>query len=264
MDILLEAYSYISFEERCRAMYGILREIIEYAGKHGREIVSTVARAERDTLARGERPAPDDWVGINYAQVGRNAHGGIELSYPIHPLGDPIGIVAWDLPSQRARKVPGRKLTRYRTTHYGRFVPTRSVQRPWAYLIPRSEARIAEHLERHNLRVKKVQRPFEVECEQFVVNGRETTSSKDIADQAPPETLFFGHWERARVRVSRGDFLVAMAQPLAHVAIYLLEPESDDGLVEWGFFPRVRPGQVYSIRRLRQPPESGGWTRRGK
>jgi lysophospholipase L1-like esterase len=71
MDVLLEAYSYISFEERCRVMYGILREIIEYAGTHGREMVSIVARAERDTIARGERPAPDDWVGINYAQVGR-------------------------------------------------------------------------------------------------------------------------------------------------------------------------------------------------
>ena len=51
----------------------------------------------------------------------------------------------------------------------------------------------------------------------------------------------------------RGDFLVPMAQPFANLAVYLLEPQSDDGLVEWGFFPEVTPGDVYPVRRIARP-----------
>ncbi|MDP6654103.1 MAG: hypothetical protein QGF90_18650, partial [Gammaproteobacteria bacterium] len=35
-----------------------------------------------------------------------------------------------------------------------------------------------------------------------------------------------------------GTYLVRTAQPLANVAAYLLEPQSDDGLVFWNYFDR--------------------------
>ncbi|MFO0984161.1 MAG: M14 family metallopeptidase [Planctomycetota bacterium] len=253
MDILLEAYSYIPFADRCRVMYAILQEILDDANQHGLEIVRLVRQAEDETVARGLHPQPDDLVGINHAQIRRNGAGGIELSYPTHPLGEPVEILAWDLDSQRARRVPGDVLTRYRTTYYGAFVPAKSVRRPFAYLLPAAAARIAEHLRLHNLHVDTVARDFDVDVESFVVHACERTASKDIADQAPPETLFFGHWEVARATAQRGDFVVPMAQPFAHLAIYLLEPESDDGLVQWGFFDHVRAGEWFPVRRIVAP-----------
>jgi hypothetical protein len=33
-----------------------------------------------------------------------------------------------------------------------------------------------------------------------------------------------------------GSFYVDLAQPLANLAFYMLEPESDDGLVVWNYF----------------------------
>jgi hypothetical protein len=40
-----------------------------------------------------------------------------------------------------------------------------------------------------------------------------------------------------------GSFLVSTAQPLGRLAVYLLDPESDDGLTTWNFFdPSLRPG----------------------
>ncbi len=35
-----------------------------------------------------------------------------------------------------------------------------------------------------------------------------------------------------------GTIVIRMAQPLANVAAYLLEPESDDGLLVWNFLDR--------------------------
>ncbi|HWN81819.1 MAG TPA: hypothetical protein VNM87_06970, partial [Candidatus Udaeobacter sp.] len=130
---------------------------------------------------------------------------------------------------------------------------TKVVSRPYGYLLPASEERIAHQLLRHNLVVQQIEVPAELEVETFVVDRIGHTSSRDIAAEAPPETVFFGHRALERTTARPGDFLVLMAQPFACLAAYLLEPESDDGLVEWGFFPDVTPGSVYPVRRIAQP-----------
>ncbi len=56
-----------------------------------------------------------------------------------------------------------------------------------------------------------------------------------------------------------GTLIIATAQPLANVAAYLLEPESDDGLLVWNFFDRYvvsqwrRKLQTYPVYRLLKP-----------
>jgi hypothetical protein len=270
MDILLEAYSYLTFRERCAVMQATLEEILTFANEHGRELVEIVAAAETETVRRGHDPDPGDFLGVSYAAVRRRAPDEtaavaspaetaraesltVDLSYPIHPLPDPVEILAWDADSLAQHRVPGKTLTPYRALHYARFVPTQVVSRPFAYLLPASSARIAHHLVRHNLDVQVVGALIELEVEVFVIDGIARTASADIADEAPPETLFFGHRERAQHAARPGDFLVPMAQPFANLAVYLLEPESDDGLVEWGFFPELAPGDVYPVRRILRP-----------
>jgi hypothetical protein len=34
----------------------------------------------------------------------------------------------------------------------------------------------------------------------------------------------------------KGDYWINMAQPLSNLIFYMLEPQSDDGLVTWNFF----------------------------
>jgi hypothetical protein len=42
-------------------------------------------------------------------------------------------------------------------------------------------------------------------------------------------------------------------QPLAILALYLLEPQSDDGLVTWNFMDAwLRPGAPYPLLRVSQ------------
>jgi hypothetical protein len=56
------------------------------------------------------------------------------------------------------------------------------------------------------------------------------------------ERTLFGAWEAASVDVPAGTVQVAMEQPLARLIFYLLEPRSDDGLVNWNFFDRAIEG----------------------
>ena len=56
-----------------------------------------------------------------------------------------------------------------------------------------------------------------------------------------------------------GTFYVSTAQPLAGVAAYLLEAESDDGLLYWNFLDRYLATQwgggpqTYPVHRLMAP-----------
>jgi zinc carboxypeptidase len=269
MDVLLECYSYLEYRERCDVMHETLVELLTLAAEQGDAIVRTVEEAEAETVRRGTAPQPDDVVGVDYTQITRNPKGGVVVSHPMWPLFEPDGeraagaisesrgggveILAWDLESMRQRRVPGRDLVRYPATYYGRFVPTRSVRRPFAYLIPASWRKIADHLRLHHLQLVDLTKPQYLDAEEFVVDAREATSSPDIADDSPAETILFGHWLATTLRLEPGDVVVPMAQPLAHVALYLLEPESDDGLVRWRFFDEVKTGEAFPVRRIPSP-----------
>ena len=48
------------------------------------------------------------------------------------------------------------------------------------------------------------------------------------------------------------SWIVRTAQPLGTLAVYLLEPESEDGLAAWNFFDdHISPGSVFPVLRVR-------------
>ncbi len=250
MDILLEAYSYIPFKARCRVTYDILVEILDYASVHGAEVRRVVREAEDETTARGRAPRPDDRVAVHYGEPARDPAGRLSFRYSAHPLSE-FSCEAWDLASQRARRVPGRRRRRYRIPHYGTFLPTRTVRRPLAYLVPAVERRVLDLLRGHNLRLVRLRRPRALEVERYVVLGRERIVSHDVSSfRRRWETVLWCRSEGGGHLARPGDWLLPMAQPLANVAIYLLEPESDDGCVRWGHFDRLRRGDAYPVLRV--------------
>jgi hypothetical protein len=127
-----------------------------------------------------------------------------------------------------------------------------SVRRPFAYVLPADRVRVAEHLRLHNIAVETMEGDATLPCETYHILAREATSSPDVGTETRTETVFWVRAERGDVRVRKGDFVVRMAQPLANVAIYLLEPHSDDGLARWGFFDDLKAGDVYPVRRVAQ------------
>ena len=62
-----------------------------------------------------------------------------------------------------------------------------------------------------------------------------------------------GKWRREKRTLPPGTFVVRTGQPLAVLALYLLEPESDDGLVTWNQFdPALRVGASFPVVRVVQ------------
>ncbi len=57
-------------------------------------------------------------------------------------------------------------------------------------------------------------------------------------------------------RFPAGSWIVPVAQPLGTLAVYLLEPESEDGLAAWNFFDEhIEEGTVFPVFRVRGPED---------
>ncbi|HLY12336.1 MAG TPA: M14 family metallopeptidase [Planctomycetota bacterium] len=227
LDILLETYSYISFKDRVRTTVEILKDIFDYTIEHAEEI--------RTLCAQGEAERPDP-VGIAYG--------------PPQPIGD-CEILAWDLESQRARKIPGRTPQSYRMPHLAKFVPTKTVPRPGGYLIPREHDGILEKLEHHGIAFERLgaDRVFQGERDRVV--GVSKTNSPDVGTMTREESVVTIERHPARITGRAGDVLVPSDQVLGTLAVYLLEPESDDGLLRWGYFDAfLEPGTILPVQRV--------------
>ncbi|MCI0355780.1 MAG: hypothetical protein L0099_12180 [Acidobacteria bacterium] len=105
---------------------------------------------------------------------------------------------------------------------------------PRGWLLPKphvDSGRLSAALERlrlHGVHVQQVTAPGEIAAERFIVDQ---VARAERAFQGHVETRLRGRYDTAQLSVHEGAFFVPAAQPLARLAFYLLEPESDDGFV---------------------------------
>ena len=227
LDILLETYSYISFKDRVFTTVEILKDIFDYTIEHAAEMMSV--------CDAGDAARPDP-VGIAYG--------------PPQRIGD-CEILAWDMESQLARKIPGREVKTYRMPHLAKFVPSKTVPRPAGYLIPQEYKAIVQKLEHHGIAFEALAagRSFIGEIDTVVSVSK--ADSPDVGTMKREESGVSVDRQRGPLTARAGDVFVPTHQTLGTLAVYLLEPESDDGLVRWGYLDELlRPGAILPIGRV--------------
>jgi hypothetical protein len=212
-DVLLECYSYLTFEERVRTTYAWLLELLRAAGRRADELRQLVASSA----------APPDRIAVRY---------GLEA------MADPI-----EIPTRQPRTPSGSEVN-VRLPHLARFVGTTVVDRPRGYLLP---AALAPFLRGHGLRLEEAPPQATVEAATFVGASREGGRAiLEASGTGRPEVS----WARQSRRLPPGTILLPTDQPLGAVAVYLSEPESDDGLVENGLLPTPAQGEEFAVLRL--------------
>jgi hypothetical protein len=156
--------------------------------------------------------------------------------------------------SGREMLVMSDKVTPVRMKDYGTFEAVRGVQVPRGWLIPRphvDSGRYGPAIDRlrwHGLQVQRVAADAEVDVERFVI---QSLSKTERAFQGHNEARLTGRFESAQLRVGEGALFIPAAQPLARLAFYLLEPESDDGLVTWNLIEAgLSAGETYPVYRV--------------
>jgi hypothetical protein len=212
LDLLLECYSYLPFADRVRTTYACLLEAMRYTAAHRDDIVQLVAASQ----------APRDRLAIRYRLEAFDGTIAIPTRTPRLPDG-----------------APSSAAVRY----FGKFVGTTVVDRPPAYVV---DAAVAAHLVRHGLAVESA--PDAVDAEVATIAEIAAEGGRKILESAAVGDLKV-EWRRGSRKAPPGAQLVRTDQPLAAIAVYLCEPESDDGAVENGLVAAPAVGTEFPIWR---------------
>jgi hypothetical protein len=243
LTILSEAYSYLDFRRRVEVTEAFVEEIFKFAAARGTEIVQLAKRVDEDTIKRGEAGQP--------FQLG--------VEYEMKPLAKPVEILVGEVTKVKNPR-SGRemtamvedKFTPVKMLDYGLFAAKRSVATPRAYLFRNEDGMktVIEKLLAHGVTVEELTAPLTVEVESFVI---EEVTRAQRAFQGHRETKLKGRAQKETITFPAGSILVRAAQPLTTLASYLLEAESDDGLVNWNFLDAyLEKGKVYPIYKAMQ------------
>jgi hypothetical protein len=213
LDLLLECYSYLPFDERIRTTYAWQLEVLRAVAARGGEIRSLLDRC----LAPPARVA---------------------VQYEIRDMPSPVEIL-----TRQPRTRTGAP-ARVTLPHRARFVGTRVVDRPRAYLVP---GRLAPFLRGHGLRLEAAPSAAEVEIATF--EGVAKVGGRKILEAAGTGARRVA-WSQRTIAVDPGAVLLPTDQPLGALAVYLCEPESDDGLVENGMVGTPAAGGEFEVGRV--------------
>ena len=242
--ILSEAFSHDPFERRVKSTYAFVHEILSLAAQRP-------ASFRRLARAQAAGPKTGSMVAIR-AHMTRTPYRGPVIVEGLERLADTTLLTQPGVPRGM------RRTGEYRTLQldvYDRFDAEYSVPVPAAYAIPADRDDVVRALRMYGITVHRLTAPARAPVTAFMVD---TISHARRIFQGHNETTLHGRWLAPRATtLAAGSYLVRTAQPLGALAVYLLEPESDDGFVTWNTldtalkegaeFPVVRVGRVPTV-----------------
>ena len=229
--ILSEAYAYATFADRIKATSRFLDELLAYSHRRARDIRKIIDTADRRKLIgsrlplRAELERSADAVEILLGEVVEEKHP--KDGHIMHRRADVV----------RPERIP----------EYGTFRGTETERVPSAYFVPSSLADAIDRLRAHGIRMTEIRADTTEKVEEFAIESSELAEKPF---QNHRERTVTGKWTAAERRIPAGTLRVDMTQPLARLAFYLIEPRSDDGLVNWNLVDEaLKDAKVYPIVR---------------
>ncbi len=223
LSVLVESYSYASYKDRVLGSLAFCTSILETTDQEREKIRAVVAEAaaERPTKV-AVRSKAAAWPGLvtikGYAEETKDGKS--------RSTGEPKD---------------------YQAELWDKFEPVGEVERPAAYVLPDASQEVIETLRAHGLAVE-----FTTAAATLAVQVQRVTkavpSSRPFQNRIP--LTIEAERREERVEVPAGALVVRTDNALGRLAVYLLEPTSEDGLATWNFFDAwAKPGTDFPVLR---------------
>lgn len=231
--ILSEAYAYASFEERILSSLYFVEAIIDYAMENAGTISNVIAAAE-------SRTGPGLMQGLRFAPSGSDSESAILMGAVEERINPYSGAPYFSRMDSTFEQM---------LTEYGRFTPTESGSIPAAYVVEAASAGVVGNmLRRHGIQFDVVRENVVEHLSSFRVDS--TTASERSFQQVNERTIW-GSWSESQAEIRKGSLRVSTQNNRARLAFYLLEPRSDDGLLNWALLDDwIAPGDLYPVHRI--------------
>jgi hypothetical protein len=238
LTILSEAYSYLPFKRRIEVTERFVEEIFKYCAANSLQIMQLTKNADDETVRKFLGNEAIDF-GVAFKMVA--------LPKPVEILVGAVEKVKNPRNGKEMTAMIEDKFTPTKMEDFGMFAATRNVKAPRAYLF-KPDAKIVEKLLQHGITVEELTAELTTEVDAFTVQTFEKSKRQF---QGHFEMKITGAYKPEKVTFSVGTILVRTAQTLGRLVFYLLEPESDDGLVTWNFFDSyLEAGKTFPVHKL--------------
>ncbi|MEE8106565.1 MAG: M14 family metallopeptidase [Planctomycetota bacterium] len=217
--LLVENHSLKPYDQRVFGTYVMLESTLEALGEHG----AALRKAITQDRARRPDPVVLTWKDQD-GEPPRKTFLGIESEIHHSKVSD-----------GRFVRFSGRPVT-LEIPFVHRSQPGVTVARPKAYWVPAAWPDVIERLKRHGITVEEIEKPrtLTLEVSRLVEPKLATSPFEGRVRLSTGEKR-----ERLEMTYAPGSVRVATDQPLGDLAVTLLEPLSDDSLLQWGFFHEI-------------------------
>jgi len=225
LSILNENYKYADFKTRVNGCYNFLKSVLEYTAENGREIKELVKRADEAMINRFVKTERDSFA----------------IKYKVKPTPEKMRIVAYRVDVEKGKdgrkhyKKSNRKDTLW-VDYLADYYPVESVVVPKAYIVTvPDDKKIVDNLKMHGIKMFRLEKDTTLKVETFRIDSLKPSPR---LNQGHFQNIVYGKYVRVEEKFRAGDIVVRTDQPLGNVVCYLLEPQTDDGLLRWNFFDR--------------------------
>ncbi|HEY9008200.1 MAG TPA: M14 family metallopeptidase [Ohtaekwangia sp.] len=224
MAILSEAFAHERFYQRINSTRAFVAEILEYTHQHAAEIRQVNKKAEDDAVRKVKEQAGKAKKGVRFKMISNEKLQHF-LTYDYTGYKKEDGTTAWFRTGN---------IVEYNDVNYfGQFEATVETTIPSGYIIPAAFANIAAQLKKSGVTVTQLSKSATYSGEVFTI---EKFSKAERKFEGHFMATAEGKYTSATRKFKKGDYLITMDQPLTNLILYMLEPQSDDGLITWNFF----------------------------
>jgi hypothetical protein len=231
LGILVETHSWRDYAHRCKATLATLDAIVKATAAHGRAWRAAAETADREmsqlagktvtlTYRNSDKTETIDFLGYAYTRRDSPVSGQLMTVY------DPSKPEVWKMPL-RKEVIPGLQLT----------APASG------YLVPAAYRDIVEpRLKAHRLQYQELKQSQDVNASVYRITEVKLGSSSYEKHQ---RAEYKGQWASSQERISAGSLWVPIAQPNAILLMQLMEPESSDSFLAWGYLNEIFERKEY-------------------
>jgi len=230
--VLSEAFSHDPFDRRVASTYDFVAEILSYLAEHKTEIMKLGRDGDAKVIAWAKNPGSSPPLSLR-SRMDTTRIEDVRVEQ-ITVLTD--SSVKREAGMGMRQRTGIMKLVKMPVM--ASFTPTLTSTLPFAYTFDEKAAQaLLPILKVHGIAVEKLDAAATVTAQAFLVDsvidrGRSETSRmlKDVT----------GKWGQPASRsLAAASYIVRAGQPYGLAAFYLLEPESEDGLMQWSFYDGI-------------------------
>ena len=232
--IISEAYAYAPFEERVAATLRFVEESLAFAHEHAGRIATLIAEADETPVA------------------GRTLVTRVVPRRSPEPVEILLGRTE-EVPHPVTRAPMRRRLDVAEPTPMDEYMAFEAAEdgvevAPASYYVPADLTPVLDLLAAHGVDAVPLETDRAVSVEQFVISG---TSLSERPFEEHYERGVEGTWIAAGRTVAAGTLAVPVTPRLGRLAFALLEPRSDDGVVNWNLLDeQLQADPIYPILRV--------------